>query len=147
MPTIFCCGTSALGSSTWLRSPLICVREYKTSTGSTLDPSLQSRPLPSAAECLPKLLPLTLWIVLFVITMRPLASAAALIALMAPAVLGQTVVKNVTFNTFYDNPNNSMDGVACSDGINGLITTRASQTFHSLSLHPSRALQNWHRAP
>ncbi|EJF62755.1 immunomodulatory protein [Dichomitus squalens] len=53
--------------------------------------------------------------------MRPFASAATFLTLIVPPVLGQTIIKNVTYNTFYDDMNNSFEGVACSDGPNGLI--------------------------
>ncbi len=52
----------------------------------------------------------------------------------------------VRFNTFYDNPQTSLNNVACSDGVNGLIT-KGFSTFASLPSFPGIggvfAVKNW----
>ncbi|PIL33017.1 hypothetical protein GSI_04466 [Ganoderma sinense ZZ0214-1] len=67
------------------------------------------------------------------------ASVAALLAF--PVVHGQDMGTpmnvSVSFDQTYDNPNNSMDLVACSDGINGLITRNGWTTFGQASGFPN----------
>ena len=43
---------------------------------------------------------------------------------------------NVRFNTFYDNPQTSLNNVACSNGRNGLVT-KGFTTFNSLPSFPN----------
>ncbi len=66
------------------------------------------------------------------------ASVAALLALRAVRGqdMGTPMNVSVSFDQTYDNPNNSMDIVACSDGINGLITRSASAPHPLLFLLP-----------
>ncbi|TBU41361.1 Cerato-platanin-domain-containing protein [Dichomitus squalens] len=47
------------------------------------------------------------------------------------------MLKNVTFNQFYDDGNNSFDDVACSDGPNGLITRNNWTTLGQASGFPN----------
>ncbi|KAI9459722.1 Cerato-platanin [Lactarius psammicola] len=52
----------------------------------------------------------------------------------------------VRFNTFYDNPQTSLNNVACSDGANGLVT-KGFPTFGSLPSFPGiggvSAVKGW----
>lgn len=57
---------------------------------------------------------------------------AALAAL--PAVLGASTsgTTTATYSTYYDVPDNSLNGVACSNGDNGLITKGQFFIIHTI---------------
>ncbi|KAI9452944.1 Cerato-platanin-domain-containing protein [Lactarius psammicola] len=58
---------------------------------------------------------------------------STIISLVAPFSVAS--VDNVRFNTFYDNPQTSLNNIACSNGRNGTITKRFP-TFGSLPSFP-----------
>ncbi|KAI1791554.1 Cerato-platanin-domain-containing protein [Ganoderma leucocontextum] len=77
----------------------------------------------------------------FIVAMRFSAFAPVATLLALPAARGQDmgtpVNVSVSFDQTYDNGNNSMEIVACSDGINGLITRNGWTTFSQASGFPN----------
>ncbi|OAX40953.1 Cerato-platanin [Rhizopogon vinicolor AM-OR11-026] len=62
-----------------------------------------------------------------------LSSAIALVSAFALPTFATQY--NVTYDTFYDNPTTSLSQVACSNGVNGLLT-KGYTTFNSLPSFP-----------
>jgi hypothetical protein len=71
---------------------------------------------------------------------------AALFSVSIASPTASTDVQPVRFNTFYDNGQQSLNNVACSNGDNGLIT-KGYTTFDSLPSFPyvgaGFAVHNW----
>jgi hypothetical protein len=63
--------------------------------------------------------------------MKFITSLSALLALIA-----STLADSVSFENTYDNKNNSLATVSCSDGANGLLT-KGFTTFGSLPTFPN----------
>ncbi|THH09642.1 hypothetical protein EW145_g1871 [Phellinidium pouzarii] len=74
-----------------------------------------------------------------------LAAVASLLAFCTASVLGD----QVTYNQVYDNANQSLSTVACSNGANGLLTKNFT-TFGSLPTFPfiggASAIASWDSA-
>ena len=64
-------------------------------------------------------------------------TALAVLAALSATVLAlsSAMTVKVTYDETYDNPNGSLNGVACSVGENGLVT-RGFTTFSSLPIFP-----------
>jgi len=71
---------------------------------------------------------------------------AALFSVSLASPAASTTVEPVRFNSFYDNGQESLNNVACSNGPNGMVT-RGFTTFDSLPSFPyigaGFAVHNW----
>ena len=73
--------------------------------------------------------------ILTILTMKFTSTILSLAALFTIASAGPTPGNVVRYNTFYDNPQTSLNDVACSNGDNGLVT-KGFPTFGSLPSFP-----------
>ena len=73
--------------------------------------------------------------ILTIFTMKFTSTILSIAALISVASAGPTPGSVVRYNTIYDNPQGSLNNVACSNGENGLVT-KGYSTFDTLPAFP-----------